>query len=271
MLCNLVPVSGRNSTPYEAFFGVKPTGEVLRTWECKAFVMLQKQKRVATGPRAVPGMMIGYELQSLAYRILTAQGIKVSGDVRFIEEQLGAPAVGYLDLHTWGSHHAQHPPVPAAYSQQAVAARTAPTVKAHAGPRPVDSLHTPAPMRRIGGPVLGPPGATSGTPEPSRPSGATYRTPGPSLTTIDALHQPPESWSTHQHSVGRPGTRSPSPVQFASSSGTDAEASIQPGECSWSFLDRMRACACGGGGESHWVRMRFASYLEVAQALCRNS
>jgi hypothetical protein len=57
-LCNLVPISGRPCTPYEAFFGVKPTAAVLKTWGCKAFVLLQKQNRRATCPRAVPSMMI---------------------------------------------------------------------------------------------------------------------------------------------------------------------------------------------------------------------
>jgi hypothetical protein len=33
------------------------------------------------------------------------------------------------------------------------------------------------------------------------------------------------------------------------SPGTDAEAPVQPGRCSWSLLDRMRACARGGEGQ----------------------
>ena len=43
-------------------------------------------------------MMVGYELGSKAYRILTAQGIKVSKDVSFMENEMGAAAVGYQDL-----------------------------------------------------------------------------------------------------------------------------------------------------------------------------
>jgi transposase InsO family protein len=167
ILCNIVPASNRSVTPYEAFLGIKPTAGALRTWGCKAFVLLQKPHMTATGPRALPGMMVGYELGSKAYRILTAQGIKVSRDVRFIEEELGAPAVGYLDLHTWGRHQAQPPPGPTAQCNQSPASRSAPTVGAPAGPRPLDLLQTRVPAHLGAGPSPGPSGATNGTPGPA--------------------------------------------------------------------------------------------------------
>jgi hypothetical protein len=155
LLCNIVPASNRSVTPYEAFFGIKPPAAVLRIWGCKAFVLLQKPHMTATGPRSLPGMMVGYEVGSKAYRILTAQGIKVSRDVRFIEEELGAPAVGYLDLRTWGRHQAQPPPGPAAQGNQSPASRTAPAVEAPAGPRPMDPLQTQVPARVGAGPSPG--------------------------------------------------------------------------------------------------------------------
>jgi hypothetical protein len=49
----------------------------------------------------------------------------------------GAPAVGYLDPHTWGRHKEQPPPGPTAQCNQSPASRTAPTVEAPAGPRPL--------------------------------------------------------------------------------------------------------------------------------------
>jgi hypothetical protein len=68
---NLTPVAGKPKTPYEAIFHKKPGVSALRTWGCKAFVMLQKQQATATGPRSIPGIFIGYELGSKAYRVLT--------------------------------------------------------------------------------------------------------------------------------------------------------------------------------------------------------
>jgi hypothetical protein len=240
LLCNIVPTSNRSVTPYEAFLGIKPTAAALRTWGCKAFVLLQKPHMTATGPRALPGMMVGYEVGSKAYRILTAQGIKVSRDVRFIEEELGAPAVGYLDLHTWGRHQAQPTPGPTAQCNQSPASRSAPAVEAPAGPRPLDPLQAQVPARLGAGP---PPG----------PSRSTNEALGPPASTNDQLQQAQDLCATPQHLMPGPETRSPSPAQSMGSPGTDAEAPVQPGRCSWSLLDRMRACA--RGGKDNWVRM----------------
>ena len=95
---NLGPVVGRSVTPYQAFFGSKPSASALRSWGCKAFVLLPKTQTTATGPRSIPGMFVGYELHSKAYRIFTGTTVKVSRDVRFLEHVNGAAAVGFQDL-----------------------------------------------------------------------------------------------------------------------------------------------------------------------------
>jgi hypothetical protein len=205
----------------------------------------------ATGPRALPGKMVGYEVESKAYRILTAQGIKVSRDVRFIEEELGAPAVGYLDLHTWGRHQAQPTPGPTSQCNQSPASRSAPAVEAPAGPRPLDPLQAQVPARLGAGP---PPG----------PSGSTNEAPGPPASTNDQLQQAQDLCATPQHLMPGPETRSPSPAQSMGSPGTDAEAPVQPGRCSWSLLDRMRACARGGEGQ-----LGQDGHLQATQKLLR--
>ena len=92
---NLGPVVGRSVTPYQAFFGSKPSASALRSWGCKAFVLLPKTQTTATGPRSIPGMFVGYELHSKAYRIFTGTTVKVSRDVRFLEHVNGAAAVGF--------------------------------------------------------------------------------------------------------------------------------------------------------------------------------
>jgi hypothetical protein len=48
------------------------------------------------------------------------------------------------------------------------------------------------------------------------------------------------------------------------SPGTDAEAPVQPGRCSWSLLDRMRACARGGEGQ-----LGQDGHLQATQKLLR--
>ncbi len=53
---NLGPVTCRPVTPYEAFTGAKPSVAALRSWGCKAFLLLQHGKTTATGPRSVPVM-----------------------------------------------------------------------------------------------------------------------------------------------------------------------------------------------------------------------
>jgi transposase InsO family protein len=45
---NLGPVTGRSVTPYEGFTGTKPSVAVLRSWGCKAFLLLQPGKTTAT-------------------------------------------------------------------------------------------------------------------------------------------------------------------------------------------------------------------------------
>jgi transposase InsO family protein len=233
LLCNIVPTSNRSVTPYEAFLGIKPTAAALRTWGCKAFVLLQKPHMTATGPRALPGMMVGYEVGSKAYRILTAQGIKVSRDVRFIEEELGAPAVGYLDLHTWGRHQAQPTPGPTAQCNRSPASRSIPTREAPSGPRPLDPLQAQVPVHRGAGPSTG-------------PSGSTNEAPGPIADTNDQLQQAQDLCTTPQHSMPGPEPRSPSSARPVGSPGTDAEVPALSGRHSWSLIDRARAIARGG-------------------------
>jgi hypothetical protein len=133
---NLGPVVGRSVTPYQAFFGSKPSAFALRSWGCTAFVLLPKAQTTATGPRSLPGMFVGYELHSKAYRIFTGTTVKVARDVRFLEDVNGAAAVGFQDLSTWGPS----PPLQFFSTQPSPAQHSCPPCGSGSGP-----LHAWAP------------------------------------------------------------------------------------------------------------------------------
>lgn len=66
-------------------------------------MLLQKRQSSALGPKSMPGMFVGYELGSNAYRMSTGRTFKISRDVELMEHINGAAAVGYQDLVTWGA------------------------------------------------------------------------------------------------------------------------------------------------------------------------
>ena len=88
-LLNLRAVQGLSVTPFEAFWGRKPTVHYLRVWGCLAYVMRNAKDLTALGPRSDAGMFVGYDATSKAYRVLVGNKIKVSRDVHFVESQPG--------------------------------------------------------------------------------------------------------------------------------------------------------------------------------------
>jgi hypothetical protein len=72
--------------------------------------MYQDQFRTTFQRKAVPGMLIGYEDGSKAYRILLpGRRIRVSRDVVFVEEELGAPIVGMMMREKNTGRFPEHP------------------------------------------------------------------------------------------------------------------------------------------------------------------
>lgn len=92
-LYNMTASTRRKKTPYELFWGIKPSCDALRVFGCKAFVQVPEQKRNKLDERSVVGTMIGYSQSSKAYRILIPDGdrfkVTESRHVRFDENAPG--------------------------------------------------------------------------------------------------------------------------------------------------------------------------------------
>jgi hypothetical protein len=89
-LLNWSPTKSLNGkTPYEAWFGKKPSVKHLCTFRCCAFA-----KRVAPGvtklaDRSIPGVFLGYKMETKGYRVYDPVNNKVmvTRDVVFDEKQ----------------------------------------------------------------------------------------------------------------------------------------------------------------------------------------
>jgi hypothetical protein len=96
--CMTRAVEGR--TPYEAWFGSKPTFGNLRVHGCLAYVHTPITQRTQQGklgklePKASRCVFIGYAEQQKAYRLwdTTTHKVITSRDVRFVEDQPGLTA-----------------------------------------------------------------------------------------------------------------------------------------------------------------------------------
>jgi len=96
-LRNVSPVKNRTATPYELFTGRKPNLSFLRIWGCRAYVKLENKQVSALGPRSIPGIFVGYEPNSKAYRVLADGKIWISRNVIFLEKKRGFPAHDEVD------------------------------------------------------------------------------------------------------------------------------------------------------------------------------
>jgi hypothetical protein len=86
---NRCPTKGvnENKTPYERFFGYKPTVSYFKIFGQKCFV-LNKRSKGKFDPRSQEHIFIGYSNESKAYRLWNKNSRKIiiSRDVRFIDE-----------------------------------------------------------------------------------------------------------------------------------------------------------------------------------------
>ena len=92
---NRTPVSAHGKTPWEAFFGEKPSVGHMRVFGARAFMHVPKQKRRKLEPVSERGVFVGYEPDSKAYRILRESDgkILISRDVIFDEGDGGSGVV----------------------------------------------------------------------------------------------------------------------------------------------------------------------------------
>jgi hypothetical protein len=78
-------------TPFEMVNKSKPSVKHMRVFGCLAYVLTPKEKRLKWDPKSRPGLFMGYEESSKAYRVYDIEGDKVviSRDVNFDEAVIG--------------------------------------------------------------------------------------------------------------------------------------------------------------------------------------
>jgi transposase InsO family protein len=90
-LRNYSPVKGKDKTPYELFFGVKPDLSRLRIYGCPTISYIPAEKRNKLEPVGEKGRLVGYDKDGRAYRILLSDNITVisarAREVRFFEDE----------------------------------------------------------------------------------------------------------------------------------------------------------------------------------------
>ncbi|KAH1039527.1 hypothetical protein J1N35_041270 [Gossypium stocksii] len=77
----------RGKTPFEAWFGPKPTVSHLKVFGCLCYVLVPAEKRTKLGKRSLPGVFVGYSSVKKGYRVFapSTNNIVVSRDVKFNE------------------------------------------------------------------------------------------------------------------------------------------------------------------------------------------
>jgi len=164
-LRNRVSPSARDDTktPYELFTGQKPDISHLRVFGCTAYAADPTHKR-KLDERGTKGTFVGYDTNSLAYRIwVPPKGILIRRDVRFIESGVctlqtsqlqGKPAPVYVEISRGNVQ-------PQGAAAAGVPQAAQPQVQAPAGaaapiPAPA-AVVPPQPAVRVSGRVRNPP------------------------------------------------------------------------------------------------------------------
>ncbi|KAF1322207.1 Integrase catalytic core protein, partial [Globisporangium splendens] len=82
-------------TPFEMVNKSKPSVKHMRVFGCLAYVLTPKEKRLKWDPKSRPGLFMGYEESSKAYRVYDIEGDKVmiSRDVNFDEAIIGGSVI----------------------------------------------------------------------------------------------------------------------------------------------------------------------------------
>jgi hypothetical protein len=93
-LPNLSPVTGKSCTPWELIVNKEPDLSPLKVFGCRAYVKKEKQFVNTIGAQSLPGIFLGYEPTSKAYRVLVNGRVQISRNVNFIEHKFGLPKAG---------------------------------------------------------------------------------------------------------------------------------------------------------------------------------
>jgi hypothetical protein len=80
------PVTDKQQTPWELFYGVKPDVSMMRTFGATAYVLIPKERRKKLDEVSQHGIMVGYQENTKGWRVLLdSEKIIVSRDVVFDE------------------------------------------------------------------------------------------------------------------------------------------------------------------------------------------
>lgn len=84
---NRLPWKNIEKTPYEIWFGAKPSIQHFKKFGSKCFVFIPDEKRRKLDAKAVEAVMVGYDLSSKAYRcyVPSTRKVVISRDVRFVD------------------------------------------------------------------------------------------------------------------------------------------------------------------------------------------
>ena len=103
---NRSPVSGRDRTPWELFFGKRPDVSGMRIFGAEAYALIPKQLRRKLDNHSDPGRVVGYPAATKGYRVLLPSGkVIVSADVVFVED------VGFSDTPAEGAKPPDKPDI----------------------------------------------------------------------------------------------------------------------------------------------------------------
>lgn len=87
LLNKLPTVAVKEKTPFEAWYGIKPSVSHLKVFGCVFYALIPAEKRTKLERRATPGIFVGYSSTNKGYRVYdpSTKKILVSRDVRFDE------------------------------------------------------------------------------------------------------------------------------------------------------------------------------------------
>lgn len=85
---NRLPAKDIEKTPYEIWFGVKPSIKHFKRFGSKCYVFVPDEKRKKLDAKAIQAVMVGYDLSSKAYRcyVPSTGKIVISRDVQFVNK-----------------------------------------------------------------------------------------------------------------------------------------------------------------------------------------
>ncbi|KAG8492349.1 hypothetical protein CXB51_009664 [Gossypium anomalum] len=90
-LLNKLPTRAvKDKTPFEAWYGLKPSVSHLKVFGCMCYALIPVERRIKLEKRSAPGIFVGYSSTKNGYRVYdpSTKKVLVSRDIRFDEEKI---------------------------------------------------------------------------------------------------------------------------------------------------------------------------------------